>query len=173
MRLLDAPMLLVALALTGCASTDCERPTGNPAVTPAAVSATGRHTGELVRWGGTIAAVSNLSDRTEIEVVGYPLDRCGRPESGSEPVGRFVVIHPGYLETADYRPGRQLSVSGLITATREGSVGGASYRFPLVQSQNIRLLDEADPPAGGRRPWVSIGIGGGSGGVGGGIGVLF
>lgn len=173
MRLLDASTLVAALLLAGCASTDCERPTGNPAVTPAEVAATGGHTGELVRWGGTIAAASNLKDQTEIEVVGYPLDRCGRPESGAEPVGRFVVIHSGYLETADYRPGSQVSVAGLVTGTREGSVGGASYVFPLVQSRDIRLLDDTDSASGNRRPWVTIGIGGGSGGVGGGIGVLF
>ena len=60
-----------------------------------------------------------------------------------------------------------------FTGTREGSVGGASYVFPLVQSRDIRLLDDADSASGNRRPWVTIGIGGGSGGVGGGIGVLF
>lgn len=167
-----ATALYVAL-LAGCATTDCAPPPGNAGLTPAQVAATGGHTGERLRWGGTLATARNLADSTELEVVGYPLDRCGEPRTGAQPTGRFIVIKPGYLETADRPSGSRLSATGLITGVREGQVGGATYRFPLLQSSDLKWWTEEAPARAYTRPWVTIGIGGGSGGVGGGIGVLF
>ncbi len=174
MRRLTAPLLLLAaLAATGCASTNCVAPTGDANVTPAAVSTAGGHTGELVRWGGTITSARNLEDSTELEVIAYPLDRCGQPRTNAEPIGRFVVVQKGYLETAEYQPGRAVTVSGLISGVRAGSVGDAPYRFALLQSRDLMLVPEQQAFGGYTRPFMSIGIGGGSGGVGGGIGVSF
>lgn len=168
----------IAPVLVGCATTDCVRPVGNPALTPAQVAATRGHTGELLSWGGTLVEATHLADRTELTVIAYPLDSCGAPRLGQEPSGRFIASVPGYLETADYRPGRALTVSGLITDTREGLVGAAPYRFPLLSNARVRWWPVTDAAGGSPRPWVSIGIGGGSGGwhgggVGGGIGIHF
>ncbi|WP_295435557.1 Slp family lipoprotein [uncultured Thiodictyon sp.] len=176
--------LLIALGLPGCATTDCVGAVGNPALTPAQVGATRGHTGELARWGGTLVEALNLADRTELTVIAYPLERCGAPRLGQEPIGRFIAVAPGYLETADYRPGRTVTATGLITGTREGQVGAAPYPLPLLAKARVRLwptADAAGPGSGdgfGRvRPWIGIGIGGGSGGWygggGGGIGIQF
>ena len=170
-----------ALALAGCATTECVGPTGNTSLTPMQVAATQRHTGERVRWGGTLVETQNLRDSTELTIVAYPLDRCGVPRRGGTPIGRFIAVVPGYLETADSHPGRALTATGLITGTREGQVGAAPYRYPLLSGAKVRLWPKAADNAGayrGPRPWVTIGIGGGSGGwygggVGGGIGVQF
>lgn len=171
----------VTAALAGCATTECVGPVGNPNLTPAQVSAAQGHTGELLRWGGTLAGVRNLKDSTELEVVGYPLDRCGLPQIGQAPVGRFIVVAPGYLETADYRPDRLVTATGMITGIRAAQVGAAPYDFPVLSNSQVRLWP--DTPTGGYgsgpvRPWMSIGIGGGSGGwygggIGGGVGVQF
>jgi outer membrane lipoprotein len=164
---------LSAALLAGCASTDCTPPPGRAGLTPARVADTGGHTGERQTWGGTLASARNLADRTELEVVGYPLDRCGEPRTGTQPVGRFILVKPGYLETADRPIGSRLSATGIITGVREGQVGGASYRFPLLQAGELRWWQDEPRARASTRPWVTIGIGGGSGGVGGGIGVLF
>ena len=169
--------LVAALALPGCATTNCVGAVGNPRVTPAEVAATQGHQGELQRWGGTLVETLNLPDRTEVTVIGYPLDRCGVPRLGQEPIGRFVAVVPGYLETGDYRPGRAVTATGLIAGTREGLVGSAPYPLPLLTSAKVRWWPVADGSAGGSgfgwgpvRPSVSIGIGGGSGGWYGGFG---
>jgi len=166
-------VVLTGTLLVGCAGVDCDPPPVNPDLTPAQVTATGGHTGERQRWGGTLASARNLADRTELEVVGYPLDRCGAPRTGAQPIGRFVLVKPGYLETADHPTGSRLSAIGLISGTRDGQVGGATYRFPLLETNEIRWWAQGDPGSAYRRPWVTIGIGGGSGGVGGGVGVHF
>jgi outer membrane lipoprotein len=61
-----AAAALSAALLAGCATTDCAPAPGNAAVTPAQVAATGGHTGERLRWGGTLASARNLADRTEL-----------------------------------------------------------------------------------------------------------
>jgi len=176
--------LIAALTLStlaGCATTDCAAPVGNPRLTPTQVAATAGHTGELVRWGGTLVEARNLRDSTELEIVGLPLDRCGVPRTGESPIGRFIAVVPGYLETAQYRRDRLVTATGMITGTREGTVGDAPYRFPVLSNGQVRLWPEAPPGGSGPgrvRPWVSIGIGGGSGGwyggaVGGGVSIPF
>ena len=172
--LLICVAILSAMLLAGCASTDCVSAAGRPGLSPAQVGASQGNIGELQRWGGTLASARNLANSTELEVIGYPLDQCGRPRTGAAPVGRFILVRPGYLETAEHPPGTALTVTGIITGTRNGRVGDAPYRFPLLRGQNIRWWTTESTGSGYyRRPWVNIGIGGGSGGIGGGIGVLF
>lgn len=179
------PLALAAMfGLPGCATTDCVGPVGDPALTPARVAATRGHTGELQRWGGTLLDTRNLTDSTELTVIGYPLDRCGVPRLGQEPTGRFIAVAPGFLEPGDYRPGRSLTVTGLITGTREGEVGTAPYTLPVLENARPRLWPVSEPAADGGgwgsgrvRPWISVGVGTGRGGGwwggGGGIGVWF
>ncbi|MGT0150216.1 Slp family lipoprotein [Vibrio metschnikovii] len=47
-----------------------------------------------VRLGGVIAQVTNLVDRTRIEVVNLPIDKAGKPLLTDEPQGRFI----GYID---------------------------------------------------------------------------
>ncbi|HCS92994.1 MAG: hypothetical protein N838_02335 [Thiohalocapsa sp. PB-PSB1] len=175
MRIL-APIGLSLLLLGGCASSpnDCRKPIGEPGLTPIAAARRAGVVGQAVTWGGTLVGSRNLSDFTELEVLAYPLDRCGRPRTGHDPLGRFIVRRPGYLETADLKPGRELTASGRIIATSDGLIGAADYRFPVLEDANPRVWSKRD--AAGRRaarPWVSIGVGGGRGWGGGGVGVAF
>ena len=144
--LIACATLLAALsALGGCASTggDCTPPVGKPDLTPARVSATGAHTGGVQRWGGTLVSTRNLPDSTELEVIAYPLNRCGKPRVSEEPVGRFLVRTRGFLEPMDYQPGRQVTATGLIAEVQDGRVGGAPYRFPVLEDGKVRLWPNA------------------------------
>lgn len=180
--------LVALLSLGGCATggsgSDCTPQVGSPDLTPARVAASGANAGRLQRWGGTLAATRNLSERTELEIVSYPLNRCGKPRLDAEPTGRFLAESRGFLEPMDYRPGRQVTATGLIAEVQPGRVGEAPYRFPVLKDSKIRLWPDAGQ---GRnkdagigipipRPWVNVGVGGGSGGWGGwggGVGVSF
>ena len=178
--------LIAALTLPGCATTtDCVGAIGNPGVTPSLVSATQGHAGELQRWGGSVVEGQNLADRTELTIIGYPLDRCGVPRLNQAATGRFVAVVPGYLETGDYRPGRAVTATGLISGTRAGQVGAAPYPLPLLTNAKVKLWPAVDGPGPGPGPgsvsgsgnwWdrihpsVSVSIGAGRGGWYGGYG---
>jgi len=172
---LAALAALGLLLLAGCASTDCPAPAGLTALNPQDAADGRLAEGALVRWGGVVAAARNLRESTELEVIGYPLTRCGRPRTGNRPVGRFIMVHPGYLETASYRPGQLVTATGRFLGLRSEAMGSATYRYPLVESFHPQLWGAAPAAAEGYwRPRVNIGISGGSGGrVGGGVGVVF
>ncbi|MGB5833022.1 MAG: Slp family lipoprotein [Thiohalocapsa sp.] len=174
MRALAVLGLLILLA--GCVSSPdrCRKPIGERALTPAVAAERADVIGQAITWGGTLVGSRNLPDSTELEVLAYPLDSCGRPRTGDDPLGRFVVRRPGYLETADLRPGRDVTASGRIIASSEGRIGEAAYQFPVLEDANPKIWPErAAGNRGGVRPWVSIGVGGGRGWSGGGVGVVF
>lgn len=99
---------------------------------------TGERTGETVLWGGVVASAKNLSDRTRLEVVGYPLDEYSqRPDTDEPPIGRFYAYRDGYLETAEFQRGRRVTLRGRLTGTEEGRVGDAAYTYPAVEIETI------------------------------------
>ncbi|WP_296809640.1 Slp family lipoprotein [Thiocapsa sp.] len=173
--------LLLGLAvLTGCASRQaCVEPVGASGLTPESVGSRGQGEGAVVTWGGVIADTRNLPRETEIETIGYRLDRCGKPTTSGPPSGRFIARQPGFLEPSDYRSGRRITVTGRIAGVRDGQVGEASYRFPVLDDAVVRLWpDEPEDNGGGwtprLTPYLGIGFGsGGFGGIGGGIGLGF
>jgi outer membrane lipoprotein len=176
----DRPVLLLAASLlvASCASTGerCRQPIGDRSLTPAIAATGAGHSGESITWGGTLVSAKNLADATDLEVLAYPLDDCGRPLLGEPTQGRFIIRRPGYLETADLAPGRRLTASGRIIASAEGRIGEAEYRFPVLEDAAPTLWPERDELGfGGRnvRPRISIGVGGGSGWGGGGVGIWF
>ena len=167
------PAALAAIVLGGCASAPdaCRAPVGGDLTPRAAAAETA--IGRPVTWGGTLVDARNLADATELEILAYPLDDCGRPRTGQEPLGRFIALRPGYLETADLRPGREVTASGRLIAPRDGRIGETEYSFPVVEDANPKVWPRRDDVPGRTRPWISIGVGAGSGWSGGGIGVSF
>ena len=129
--------------------------------------------GASLQWGGEIVAVENLQDRTLLEVLAYPLRSSGEPRTDREPLGRFLADNKGFLEPREYRPGRQLTVSGTLLGFRDGRIGDAFYRYPAWQVEMLTLWPE-DTRTLQREPRVNLGIGVGSHGRSGvGIGIGF
>ena len=167
---------LSLLLIAGCASSpdSCRTPIGERGLTPSVAAEREDAIGQAITWGGTLVGSRNLADSTELEVLAFPLDSCGRPRTEDDPLGRFIIRRPGYLETADLRPGGDVTASGRIIAISEGRIGDAGYRFPVLEDANPKVWAERSPSSySGVRPWISIGVGGGSGWSGGGVGVVF
>jgi outer membrane lipoprotein len=154
-------ILAVTLAiLAGCATGPRYETAGVAMdLVPAEVSANPAvHRDTQVIWGGLIVVTRNLADYTELEVLGYPLDRSQRPDAGRGPHGRFLVRAPGYLEEVDYAQGRRVTVTGALGEHVQGLVGEAPYTYPLVQARDIHLwpVEARAEPAG---PRFHIGVG--------------
>lgn len=136
-----ALIVIPVLALVGCAtSPKFDTKDVDASLTPSYASAhIDNVRGRRVIWGGMILASTNLKDSTQIEILSYPLDSSFRPDIDAQATGRFLIIKDGYLEPADYAPGRLLSVSGSVQTTQVGQVGDVSYTYPVVQPQDIYL----------------------------------
>lgn len=93
----------------------------------------------VVHWGGSIITTTNLKDSTRIEVLAYPMDSNGLPDISTKAQGRFILLQSGYLEGADYAPGRLVSVVGKLTQTHSTQVGEARVVFPVVQAEQLYL----------------------------------
>lgn len=104
--------------------------------------------GRRVIWGGTVLASGHTKESTQIEVLAYPLNSRFRPDSDAAPLGRFLIIKQGYIETADYTAGRSLSVSGTLQRTQSGQIGDVVYTYPVVEPIDIFLWPRGETSGG-------------------------
>jgi len=95
--------------------------------------------GKMVLWGGVILRAVNKKEGTMIEVLQLPLDRSDRPKDVDTSGGRFLVMYPGFLDVAIYRPGREITVVGKIQGIRKLPLGEIEYKYPLLRAEKIHL----------------------------------
>jgi len=158
MRQLKGTLILLGILLLGGCASGPKYPTEGVelAVTPLqAVSEAAALRGKTVLWGGVIIASSNLRDQSRLEILAYPLDGNQYPQTDSPPLGRFLLLMDGYVETIDYAPGRQVTARGPLTGTEGGKVGDTDYTYPVVKTQDIHLW----PRAGRSDPRIHFGVG--------------
>jgi outer membrane lipoprotein len=162
MQKLPQTILSLSLLLSACATTPPIDMSGTDGtLTPSqAVTNIDAARGRRVAWGGTIINTNNRQNTTEIEILGYPLDTGGRPDSTGTAQQRFLIVHSGYLESADYRAGRLVSAVGTITETRTGKVGEAPYTYPVLLTDQLYLWpgDEQRQSESNVRFGIGIGI---------------
>jgi outer membrane lipoprotein len=140
---MSAP-LIVALLFGGCA-TRFDIGTAEHRITPQqAANNIGLAQNKTIAWGGMIVAAKNLASQTQLEVLGYPLDENGRPKREAMAGGRFIALHPGYLELANLSEGRLVTMTGTVNETRAGSVGEVRYVFPVMVIKTLFLWPTVD-----------------------------
>lgn len=148
----------IAALLAGCATAPPLDTRGvDRTITPAtAAYHPERVSGRQVLWAGTIVQATNLRQRTQLEVLGYPLDASLGPDTSAKPQMRFLVEKAGYLETVDFAPGREITVVGTLHGVSQGKVGQAPYTFPVVEARQLYLWPSQRPT---RRSNVHFGVG--------------
>ena len=104
--------------------------------------------GREVRWGGTILDVRNQAEHSWVEVLAYPLQRSGRPDTDGQSDGRFFGRVPQFLDPAVYTRGRQITVTGSLGESVVQQIGDHEYRYPVVEAEAHYLW----PPERERRP---------------------
>jgi outer membrane lipoprotein len=164
-------ILILATLLQACSSQPVI-PVGDRSVTPRqAASMQPAERDSLLQWGGVIIETRNLREATEIQILAYPLDENGRPDTDADSIGRFIAQKPGYLEGVEYGSGREVTASGRFSAIRQGRVADSDYPFPILVSDEITLWPQRRPRT---KPRIHFGFGASSGGGGfGGIGISF
>jgi outer membrane lipoprotein len=148
------------LMLSACATPALDMAGVNQTLTPDIAARQDQAArGQKVAWGGMVIHSRNLKDATEIEVLGYPLDRSGRPDRSAPAQHRFLILRDGYLETADYRNGRFVSAVGTLEGIYQGKVGDAPYVYPVLRAEQLYLRPiETERSEYGPRIGVGVGI---------------
>ncbi|MFO7858421.1 MAG: Slp family lipoprotein [Ectothiorhodospiraceae bacterium] len=151
-------LLVIPLALAACAGGPEFNREGVERDLDAREAAAGGVTDTTIIWGGTILDTQPQEETTQMEILAYPLDRSERPQVDRGSVGRFLAVADGYLEPADYATGRQVTVRGELTETRQATIGEADYRYPVVTTDTVHLWPR-DSGGGSSRPRIHLGIG--------------
>jgi len=89
--------------------------------------------------GGYILEVQNVPVGSVVTLLQAPLDFENKPKSRDLSEGRFVVTTDRFLDPEVYVKDRQLTVGGRISRVREETVGGTTYRYPVIEAQEFHL----------------------------------
>jgi outer membrane lipoprotein len=158
---LTIPIATLGVLLAACAPPPIYK-SGPVAIhaTPRQVATTPNSYAEAqVVWGGSIIGIRNLSNRTDIEILAYPLDSSQRPRLKSEALGRFIAELPGFVEPMNYPDGAPVTMRGQITGTQAGLVDHATYLYPMVSVRggDLHLWTPQEMDQG--HPHFSFGVG--------------
>ncbi|WP_100751992.1 Slp family lipoprotein [Vibrio salilacus] len=93
----------------------------------------------LVRLGGVIAKVTNLEQKTRIEVVNLPISSAAKPDINQEPQGRFVAYVEGFSDPVTLSEGRLISLIGESKGREKDLVGEYQYDFPVMKVNGLHL----------------------------------
>ncbi|HEX5961753.1 MAG TPA: Slp family lipoprotein [Rhodanobacteraceae bacterium] len=151
--------LALPVAIAACAPAPIYKTApSSVAATPRQVASSPQNFQNLqVVWGGSVIAVHNFPDHSEIEILAYPLDSSQRPRMKEPAIGRFIATVAGFVEPMNYPPGSLVTLQGTLDGARQGEVGAAGYTFPLVHSEAMHRWTAEEMRQG--HPNVSIGIG--------------
>ena len=89
--------------------------------------------GKQVRWGGRIIEVDNDEEDTRIQVLAFPLNSFGRPDSNQDSLGRFMIYSKGFLDPEVYKVDRYITVFGTILQQHTIQVGKKNLALPMVE----------------------------------------
>ncbi len=153
-----AAALTAGVLATGCSTAPFERtPDMAEELTPRdAVAAEAEPAGSMVIWGGRVLRTDHLAERTQLEVLAYPLDRGQRPLIQRRAQGRFLVDYPGLLETAEYAPGQPITIKGPLVELRTGRIGEQEITYPVVATKAVHRWRL---PARRQEPYLRLGFG--------------
>ncbi len=148
------------LLLAGCATSRVPQAISKAPEKPVLVSqvqqAPDRFLDRRVRWGGTIIAVRNRKQTTEIEILSRPLDSRGRPRGKKSGQGRFLALLTGFADPAEYPEQRLLTVTGRLKRVETRPIGEYPYLYPVVAVEQPYLWPKplpSGPPYFYPDPW--------------------
>lgn len=121
----------------------------------------GAFKGKRILVGGEIIETRNLQGRTEIEILQKPLGRDRGPLPVDSSDGRFLLIHPAFLDPSVFRSGRRITAVGVVDGSRLQKIGENEMTYPVFENEHIYLW----PVGSGQSSEPSFGISLGFGAV--------
>lgn len=139
------PIILLTLLLSACAS-NLPKTISDAPVKTASVAEVRNNikdfTHREVRWGGTVASVTNFANHSEIEVVSRDLYKSGRPKNNDQSAGRFIAEVAEFIDPDVYKKDREVTIHGVISGSKNNQIGEYDYFYPLVKADALHLWAE-------------------------------
>lgn len=149
-------IILMVLTFTGCAHVVSQeiRDTIDPDLsTEELFKDPDAFKGRIVVLGGIIIDSRNTKEGTYIEILQKPLNYRGIPKDTDLSYGRFIVLSPGFVDTAVFSRGRAVTCAGEIIGKKVLPLDEIEYPYVLIKSKELHLTELSY-----RMP-VNIGIG--------------
>jgi outer membrane lipoprotein len=96
-----------------------------------------------IRWGGKIINVENETDSSLAQVLFYPLDRNGYPQTNEVSEGRFAIETSNFLDPEIFTVETKITVVGTVKGEIDRTAGKKTIRIPLVSAEAMYLWPEA------------------------------
>jgi outer membrane lipoprotein len=157
--------LAVCLLLSACSTIPSGvREQVDPSLTLAdAKNAPARWHGKTFLLGGRIEDRTDVGNITRLRIQEYPLDAEHRPHLSSPSYGSFLVLSQLGIDSAEFLPGKQITMAGRLTGTEPFKGGDKSGRLPSFEVAYLRTWEPSSsrdkppnvpaiipsPPAGG------------------------
>jgi outer membrane lipoprotein len=118
------------------------------------------YAGQTVLLGGSVIEVENHPDRTEFVILHHDLGLANKPKPNRPSGGRFLVSMPQFLDPAIYKPGRWITVLGVVVGEQQRTLQ-ETYRYPVVEGREMHLwpLGESVPGRVGFHFGLGVGFG--------------
>ena len=143
-------LAVVGVSLPSCApaiSQQLRDEAGTPPPFQELIAHPEEYQGRVVILGGYILDTQNEQRATVVTVLQAPLDFENKPKSRDLSQGRFLITADRFLDPEVYGKDRRLTVGGRVIGVREQSVGGTTYRYPIIDAQELHLWPkETFPP---------------------------
>jgi outer membrane lipoprotein len=144
--------LLLLSILAGCAISPISKPLRQAAKSqPAFTEISARpdaFKGRTVILGGTIVQTTNQPKTTEIEILQKPLSRYSdRPQETDRSFGRFLARCQGFLDSAVYEKGRDITVAGIVEGREVRPLDQIRYPYLVIECKEIHLWPNPLPSA--------------------------
>jgi len=137
-------VFLVALIITGCAhviSEEMRRQVAPDLTFKDVAREPIKYQGKMVLWGGVIVECTNTQEGTQIEVFQTALGFRGKPKDIDISKGRFLALHPAYLDCGICRKGRKITVIREIIGQKTLPLNDIEYTYPLISAAEIHLWE--------------------------------
>jgi outer membrane lipoprotein len=143
--------LAAAVGLYACAPAISQKlrdEAGTPVPFPDLLSRPDTYQGRIVILGGYILETQNEPHGSALIVLQTPLGSQDKPKARDLSEGRFVVTTDKFLDPEVYARDLRITVGGRVAGVRELSLGGTTYRYPVIEAQELHLWPKEEYPPG-------------------------
>lgn len=125
-------LLLLSLGLAGCSSLP-KSIRDSPAKELSLIEATAdKSIGTNIRWGGEVVRVENKNAQSLLEIVAYPLNHYGKPQTGKDSQGRYVARSEEFYDPEVYEKGTLITIVGRVAGAEKRKVDQRSLLMPVI-----------------------------------------